>query len=251
MITPSGGGAAVSATTAHYRLTADIALGYWQDDGDGIEGEGEIYDSSVGGKPYTESNWTPISKSRSSMFWGTFDGNGHTISGIYINTDADYQGLFGFLPAGDSVIIKNLGVVNSFIKGGEKVGGILGTGTIQNLNCYNTGTVISTGSRGVGGIFGTYNGASFEVSDCYYGGYLAGGIGGTSAKSCIQNCYNSGRVSGNTFGPIVAGTLAATIRCYYDKQICDNGVGNKYNDGLGICVCSTRISCGNRHCYRG
>lgn len=60
LIIPEGGGTAVPADKAYYKLMADIVLGYWQDtDNDGIVDDGEIYDSETGGTAYTESNWTP------------------------------------------------------------------------------------------------------------------------------------------------------------------------------------------------
>lgn len=93
--------------------------------------------------------WTPIG-SESNRYTGTFDGTGHTISGIYINSASNNQGLFGYIGIGGTV--KDLGIEKSRIKGGNNVGGIVGYsgGTIED--CYNTGSV--SGGNNVGGIWG-------------------------------------------------------------------------------------------------
>lgn len=82
---------------AYYRLENDIVLGYWHDDNDnGIVDDGEIYDSKTGGKAYEKSNWIPIGKFVNNYFSypfrGIFDGNGKTVSGIYISNDFWHQG---------------------------------------------------------------------------------------------------------------------------------------------------------------
>lgn len=83
--------------------------------------DGEIYNSETGGAAYTESNWTPIGGGI--RFLGIFDGDTHTVSGIYINSDSDNQGLFG-VAFQTAAVIKNLGVEDSYIKGASIVGGV-------------------------------------------------------------------------------------------------------------------------------
>ncbi len=252
-IKPSVGGTAVAASSAYYQLTADIVLGYWQDDRDGVVEDGEIYDSETGGTAYTTSNWTPIG-TNSNNFAGTFDGAGFTVSGVYINNSSDYQGLFGYVQNGT---VKNLGVTDSYTKGRDYVGGIAGYndgGTIKN--CYNTGSV--SGSHHVGGIAGYNNTAS--IQGCYNMGSVSGGsassniggIVGNNDASNVQNCYNTGSVSGSSsIGGIsgandeasgihscynagsvggegnvggVAGSNSGTVTgCYYDRQMCPVG----------------------------
>ena len=93
--------------------------------------KGAIYEGREGlneEKASTFEEWTPIG-SESNRYTGTFDGNGKTISGIYINTDEDNQGLFGCI--GDinksgTGTVKNLGIEDSWISGGDNVGGIAG-----------------------------------------------------------------------------------------------------------------------------
>jgi len=152
-------------------------------------------------------SWTPIGN-RFNCFKGSFDGSGHTVSGIYINSTIDYQGLFGFTEYG---VIKNLGVIESYIKGHDYVGGVVGKvnlyGTINN--CCSTGTI--NGNSSVGGVAGQINSHS-TVSDCYNSGGIngnssVGGVAGNVSEGVVTNCYNVGAVSGvSAFGGIT-GTL--------------------------------------------
>ena len=102
-------------------LTADIVLNDTSD--------WEDWENSA-----STNTWTPIGN-WPNLFGGTFDGQGHTVSGIYINSENDYQGLFGY----NEGTIKNIGVTESYIKGEYSVGGVCGynddTGTFSN--CYN------------------------------------------------------------------------------------------------------------------
>lgn len=136
--------------------------------------------------------WTPIGSS-SRQYTGTFDGNGFEISGLYINSDSDYQGLFGYIGEGGKV--ENLDIVNSFIKGSRYVGGVAGSnndGTIKN--CYNTGAV--TGGDYVGGVAGSNRGT---ITNCYNIGSVicscADGIGSF-------NFYYVGGVAGANLGTV-------------------------------------------------
>lgn len=242
-ITPSGGGDSVTASTAHYRLTADIVLGYWQDDGDGIVEDGEIYDSASGGTAYSASNWTPIGIYKNRWLSGTFDGGNHTVSGIYININTDEsnqnQGLFGILNSGT---VKNVGVKDSYIKGKSNVGGIagyVGNSSGKVKYCYNTGSV--SGSSYVGGIAGL-NINQGTVEYCYNTGnvsgvnYSVGGILGDNHNggAKLLYCYNVGSVSGTSYpGGVVGTNNGGTVQnCYYDKQMCPiGGIGGVDSGG--------------------
>lgn len=148
--------------------------------------------------------WTPIG-TNNKQFLGTFDGKGYTIEGLYIISSDDYQGLFGWCKKGGNDIIypctiKNVGVIDSYIKGASYIGGVCGTidyGTIEN--CYNTGIVI--GESYVGGVCGTVDSGTIE--NCYNTGVVmatqtnyasVGGVCGSSWGT-IENCYNTGDVS--------------------------------------------------------
>ena len=81
--------------------------------------------------------WTPIGQSFTKAYSGTFDGQGHTISGLWHWWSTDYIGLFG----NNEGTIKNLGVVDSYLSGHENVGGVCGMNSGSLTNCYNTGNV--------------------------------------------------------------------------------------------------------------
>ena len=165
---------------SHYRLTADIDLGAaWDTDG-----------TLTLGTP-----WTPIG-SDAGVFCGSFDGQGHTISGLYINSPpASFQGLFKSIGTGSTV--KNVGITDSYIKAKDYVGGIAGlsfNGTIAN--CYHTGAV--SGDGYVGGILGM--GTLDAVSGVYHAGSVsatgnyAGGLIGWNGGAFSNGYYNTDRI---------------------------------------------------------
>ena len=174
--------------------------------------------------------WTPIAdcmEDHITLYSGTFDGNNKTVSGLYFNDNSTRIGLFGSSEADGN--IKNVGVVDSYFKGNDFVGGVCGRNDGTITNCYNAGnlTVIES-SATIGGICG-YN--SGTVTNCYNTGTVtatgqAASVGGVCGCSIapISNCYNIGTVTatssstdisdicGYNFGPIK--------NCYYlaDKE---------------------------------
>jgi len=155
-----------------------------------------IADIDLSGSP-----WTPIGAS-ANPFTGTFDGNGHIISGLTIDSTSDkYPGFIGYIDTGT---VKNLGLVNVYIyntdsNNGNGAGGIgyNKDGTIQN--CYVTGSI--TGYSYVGGISGYNNGGTIE--NCYTTADItvttgnAGGITGNNWGT-IKNCYATGSITNGT-----------------------------------------------------
>ncbi len=163
--------------------------------------------------------WAPIGSygiRGEEAYIGTFDGNGHTISGLYVDSDAQYVGLFGCV--GTNGKIQNVGVVDSYISAtGDKVcvGGVCGYnvgGTIEN--CYNTGTITATAqATGIYSSVGGVCGFSFwNIFNCYNTGKVSvtgdrarvGGVSGFNGKD-IKNCYNTGEVSVAVDGGAVGG----------------------------------------------
>ncbi len=106
--------------------------------------------------------WTPIGTA-SYPFNGTFNGNGHTISGLYVsNSSTTYVGLFGYI--GSNGTVQNVGVINSTLKGGNYVGGIAGQNAGKIINCYSTATVGIATSSGGGSFYSiTVDNASEDV----------------------------------------------------------------------------------------
>ena len=167
-------------------LTNDIEInpGTFDEDGNYTPSDGE-----------TAKEWEPIALDESNPFLGVLDGNGHTIRGLYINSpDADYQGLFGYL--GDDTTegteVKNIGIVNSFIKGKDAVGNLVGIsyGTISNI--YTSGTVTGSG--------------------------IAGGIAGSNIGT-VRNSYSECTAVGSDAGSIVGGNTGTVQNCYYNSDI--------------------------------
>ena len=189
--------------SAHYKLTVDINL-------DGSE----------------DNQWEPIGGSKNRAFTGTFDGNGHTISGLYINNgDSVYAGLFGYVGRGG--MIKGLTVEGKITISGSTscVGGIAGfvDGTEVSemsvltdsddsktgiIDCTSNVTInVTYNGLSVGGIVGSCGGAT--ISGCKNCGDVSvvgtsesgidiniGGIVGYSGSSTIiRNCCNTGAVS--------------------------------------------------------
>ena len=180
-----------------------------------------------------DNQWTPIG-SNTNPFKGTFDGQGHTISGIYINNTEIRQGLFGYV---DGEEIRNLSVANSYIRARGLVGGIVGVsnnGTVTN--CSFSGVVSGTDDEeSIGGIIG-YNGQG-TVSNCSNSGTVraegrsssVGGIVGYNDHSTVSNCSNTGTISGTSLvGGIVGNNSSGEVsECYYlGQQNGLQGVGN-------------------------
>ncbi len=170
-------------TSANAVLTADIIVNENVLKSDGTLNEG------------TFKEWTPIATS-ASPYTGIFDGQNHTISGLYFKQEDSYNvGLF----SRNNGKIANAGILDSYFYGTSKVGGVCGnnyTGTITN--CYNTGSVSGLGT--LGGVSGyNYTGS---ITNCYNTGNVSGssgfvgGVSGYNSKGTIINSYNAGSVSG-------------------------------------------------------
>ena len=140
-------------------------------------------------------SWTPIGKSGNS-FKGEFDGNSHTIRGLYFNdTNKGDVGLFGFVGAGGTV--KNVTLADSYVSGSWYVGGICGQnygGTVEG--CRNTGRVYGT-RQFVGGVCGHNEGTLQKNCNTgiVYGYQNVGGVCGYN-KGTLQECYNTDTVEG-------------------------------------------------------
>ena len=198
--------------------------------------------------------WTPIGKSTSYAYKGTFDGQGYTIKGLYINSSDSNQALFGYVSggtvrdlivegsvtggnntagivaelAGASLIENCVNRVN--VTGGNVVGGVAGrisTSTAKTIRyCVNDGTIV--GNTQVGGLVGymyypitlteSYNRGNVRASSS--SNYSAGGIVGemNDGQAKAVNCYTTGVVTGGSYAKAAVGkkSSSATItNCYY------------------------------------
>ncbi|MBR5329499.1 MAG: S-layer homology domain-containing protein [Firmicutes bacterium] len=150
----------------------------------------------------------------STVFLGTFDGQGHTIKGLTSTLDyQDKRGLFGIITGNSKtdITIKNVVLEDAYIWGYNAVGGILGCGMLENIhieNCTVKGTILASHNHGtdyessnvwVGGITGLYYGS---VDGCsFYGAvggknYLGGIVGDYECEKggSVTNCTNYGLI---------------------------------------------------------
>ena len=178
--------------------------------------------------------WDAIGTSTSSTYYfqGHYDGDGHTVSGIFTpagsNLNYSYQGLFGFVYGSSTnrLEISNVGVINSNIQGYKYVAGIAGGAQFTNItNCYNTGSVTGS-SQYIGGVVGyntnstvsnSYN--TGDVTSTYTGTYgYVGGVVGQNSLSTVSNSYNTGIVTGSSsVGGVVGrneGGSSTVTNCY-------------------------------------
>ena len=158
--------------------------------------------------------WTPIGTS-SNKYSGIFDGQNHTVSGLYFNNTSKIRiGLFGY----STGMIQNVSVVNSYFKGKSHVSGVCGVNDGIIKNCYNTGNVSGTITYigNIGGVCG-YNRGAIE-NGCNIGTITGtnsvGGVCGSNYGT-ITNCYNTGAVSGENYvGGVCGGNDKTIENCY-------------------------------------
>ena len=220
------------------------------------------------GTKYTEElSWAPIGNS-DNMYQGTFDGNGKTISNLYINaTPRDYAGFFGFADNGS---IKNItfdnakvtsiaqltGILigqanNSFIEniktsescsvdGDKTVGGIAGSVLGNIIKCENHARANgANGAYYVGGIVGRYGGYDKSITSCAnYGdvtstGNCVGGMVGYFDSGTIQNCANYGDVTGTDN---VGNLIGFADECNLNNVLGTGNVTATYVDCVGLLV---------------
>ncbi|MBV5335196.1 MAG: hypothetical protein JZU49_05265, partial [Sulfuricurvum sp.] len=155
--------------------------------------------------------FTPIG-SPTLVFGGTFDGLGHTISDLTINSVTTYRGLFGITSA--VAIIRDVGVVNANISGTAHIGGLVGNNAGTIINNYVSGNV--TGTSPVGGLVGSNTGAisNSHASVNVIGTSTLGGLLGSNT-GVISDSYATGSVSGSTTLGGLIGSNTNTIHNSY------------------------------------
>jgi len=191
----------------HFRLMADIDLG-------GYSGtEFNIIGKFVG-----------VGSASNIPFIGGFDGAGHTISNFTYSSNGNYIGIFKYIERRS--VIKNLGLIDPNVDGGDYVAPLVARhyGTITN--CYAEGGIVS-GNISVGGLVGNSLG---EVSRCYstasvvgegYVGGLAGltaDAGGPAGRGKVLDCYSWGDVSGGIYVGGLVGRNYESLS-YYPAEI--------------------------------
>ncbi len=164
-------------------------------------------------------------------FTGTFNGLGHTISGLTINrSSTNYVGLFGYIGSGGSV--SNVGMVGGSVRGTSYVGGLVGYNAGDTVtNSYSTGSVAGVGY--VGGLVG-YNAGT--ITDSYATGKVvgdmpAGGLVGRNTGT-ITDSYATGAVEGDYLLGSYNGGLVGTNSGTITDSYATGAVEGRYTGGL-------------------
>ena len=192
----------------------------------------------------TGKDWTPIGTDYDNSYKGTFDGGGHTITGLTFTTNDEYAGLFGWLNrvgTVKNVVMEGVQITSNQIYGGS-IGGVVGYswGTIEN--CSVSGSV--SGTVYVGGVVGAQIDGSItgcSSSATVKGMVDVGGVAGqTNSSATLTACYATGNV---------------TLEIDPKKNIAGGGlVGMNAGSSLLACyatgnVTSTGSSTGNVHIF--
>ena len=193
----------------------------------------------------TGKGWTPIGTSFDNSYKGTFDGGGHTITGLTVTTNDQFVGLFGYLNRAGTV--KNVvmeGIQITSNHGSSQAGGVVGfsRGTIEN--CSVSGSV--SGTVYVGGVVGAQWGGSItgcSSSATVKGTVDVGGVAGqTNSSATLTACYATGNViieinpKKNIAGGSLVGMNAGSslLACYATGNVTSTGssTGNVYIGGF-------------------
>ena len=147
----------------------------------------------------TGKDWTPIGTDYDNSYKGTFDGGGHTITGLTFTTNDEFAGLFGWLNRAGTVknvVMEGVQITSNQIYGGS-IGGVVGSGWGTIENCSVSGSV--SGTVYVGGVVGVQIGGSItgcSSSATVKGTVDVGGVAGqTNSNATMTACYATGNVT--------------------------------------------------------
>lgn len=184
------------------------------------------------------------------IFYGTFEGNNHTISGLKIVADGSAQGLFRYLT--ETAIVRNLKVEGTVAPQGSRntVGGIAGSNAGTIRFCTFKGTV--SGNDGIGGIAGV-NGVSGIIENCYMQGMVTGNhfVGGITGENTgvIRDCVNEAGInmtSQDNNVDLTEVTVDAIVNTEYSGTVTDLGGIAGTSSGV-IRDCKNHAIVGYRH----
>jgi len=144
--------------------------------------------------------WNRIGKGTTTGFTGVYDGGGNIIDGLFVNRTETGQGFFGYLT--DGAVVKNLGITNANIHGGDWYVGALAGYSEESLidQCFSTGTVRGTDTN-VGGLLGRNHeqaivSNSYSTADATGIRRVGGLVGKSATTSHIYHVYSTGNVTG-------------------------------------------------------
>ena len=191
----------------------------------------------------TGKGWTPIGTSFDNSYKGTFDGGGHTITGLTVTTNDQFVGLFGYLNRAGTVknvVMEGIQITSNHMFG--CTGGVVGYswGTIEN--CSVSGSV--SGTDCVGGVVGSQKAGSIIgccTSATVKGTHYVGGVAGEKWDT-MTACYATGNVTleiasqKNLYGGGVVGLNGGSrvLACYATGNVTSTGssTGNVHIGGL-------------------
>ena len=205
----------------------------------------------------TGKDWTPIGTSSGNSYTGTFDGGGHTITGLTVTTNDQFVGLFGYLNSAGTVknvVMEGIQITSNHMFG--NTGGVAGFswGTIEN--CSVSGSV--SGTKCVGGVVGAQKAGSItgcSSSATVKGTVDVGGVAGqTNSSATLTACYATGNViiemapKKNIAGGSLVGMNAGSslLACYATGNVTSTGsstgymhiggfLGNNYTNVMTAC----------------
>ena len=188
----------------------------------------------------TGKDWTPIGTSFDNSYKGTFDGGGHTITGLTFTTNDEFAGLFGWLNRAGTVknvVMEGVQITSNQIYGGS-IGGVVGSGWGTIENCSVSGSV--SGTVYVGGVVGVQIGGSItgcSSSATVKGTVDVGGVAGqTNSSATLTACYATGNVTieiapkKNIAGGGLVGMNAGSslLACYATGNVTSTGSSTGY-----------------------
>lgn len=188
----------------------------------------------------TGKDWTPIGTDYDNSYKGTFDGGGHTITGLTFTTNDEYAGLFGYLNRAGTVknvVMEGVQITSHQIYGGS-IGGVVGSGWGTIENCSVSGSV--SGTVYVGGVVGVQIGGSItgcSSSATVKGTVDVGGVAGqTNSSATLTACYATGNViiemdpKKNIAGGSLVGMNAGSslLACYATGNVTSTGSSTGY-----------------------
>ena len=172
----------------------------------------------------TGKGWTPIGTSFDNSYKGTFDGGGHTITGLTVTTNDQFVGLFGYLDRAGmvkNVVMEGIQITSNHVLMSGNTGGVVGSswGTIEN--CSVSGSV--SGTNCVGGVVG---------------GQKAGSIIGCSSSATVKGTRYVGGVAGEKQGTMIACYATGDVTLEIDSQRDLSGGGVVgFNIGSRVLAC--------------
>ena len=188
----------------------------------------------------TGKDWTPIGTDYDNSYKGTFDGGGHTITGLTFTTNDEFAGLFGWLNRAGTVknvVMEGVQITSNQIYGGS-IGGVVGSGWGTIENCSVSGSV--SGTVYVGGVVGVQIGGSItgcSSSATVKGTVDVGGVAGqTNSSATLTACYATGNViiemapNKNIAGGSLVGMNAGSslLACYATGNVTSTGSSTGY-----------------------